>query len=342
MTQPRVSIIVLNWNGGDDTVTCLHSLQALTYPYINLILVDNGSTDDSLTKVEAEQFANSPHVIRTGCNLGFAEGNNVGIRAAQESSADFIMLLNNDTEIAADCIDRLMDIASIHKEVGVFGPRIFYMNPPDVVWFDRAVWNPASLRFDFPGQGEKESVLSTDPVETEYVCGAAMLFRTEVVRRIGVLDSRFFLVYEESDWSFAARRAGFGCLTVPAAKVWHKIGASFGSEESPLRAYFTARNHLLWTEKNRGKAELLRAVRNALKNVFPRLPGLSYVATPIHKRLVWGLLEFAREWRRFAVNPHIQARRCGLRDYLLRRFGDCPDEVRTLNTSWTRNCRLKP
>jgi GT2 family glycosyltransferase len=335
-SAPLISVVILNWNGADDTLACLDSLATLTYPNFTVLLVDNGSTDDSLQRVLANNWAFSLYIIENGANLGFAEGNNVGIRAALESGADFVMLLNNDTEIAPDCLDRLMDVAAAYPEAGVLGPRIFYMDPPDVAWFDRAVWNPASLCFDFPGQGEKESALSADPAETEYVCGAAMLFRAEVAKKIGLLDSRFFLVYEESDWGFAARRAGYKCLTVPAAKVWHKIGASFGSEESPLRAYFSARNHLLWVEKNRGKDELLRDVRNVLTSLSPHL-GLSPETAPLHKRLVWGLREFACNWQRLAANPHAQARRRGLRDYLLRRFGDCPDEIRALSTAWARS-----
>lgn len=332
--SPLISIIVLNWNGGDDTHGCLASMQGLTYPNFTVLLVDNGSTDDSLARARAATWEFPLRIIENGANLGFAEGNNVGIRAALESGADYVMLLNNDTEIAPDCLDRLMDVAVARPEAGILGPRIFYMDPPDVAWFDRAAWNPANLRFDFPGQGDKEYGLPTEPMETEYVCGAAMLFRAEVARKIGLLDSRFFLVYEESDWGFAARRAGYACLTVPAAKVWHKIGASFGSEESPLRAYFSTRNHLLWVEKNRGKDELLRDVRNTLTNVFPSL-GLSREAAPFPKRLLWGLREFGCDWKRLAVNPHIRARRRGLRDYLTRRFGDCPDEVRAWSRAWT-------
>lgn len=336
MSLSRIAIVILNWNGADDTLACLGSLAALTYPNFYVIVVDNGSTDDSLVRVRAVTWQFPLRVIENGANLGFAEGNNVGIRAALDSGVEFVMLLNNDTEIAPDCLDQLMDTAAANPQAGILGPRIFYMDTPDVAWFDRAIWNPVSLRFDFLGQGENESALSTEPIETEYVCGAAMLFRTEVARNIGLLDSRFFLVYEESDWSFAARRAGYACLTVPAAKVWHKIGASFGSEESPLRAYFSTRNHLLWVEKNRSRHELLRDVSNTLNNLLPHL-SLSREAVSLPKRLVWGLREFTHNWRRLAVNPHTRARRRGLRDYMLRRFGDCPDEIRALNATWARS-----
>ncbi len=334
-TPPAITIVILNWNGGEDTYSCLDSLQEVTYSNFVVLLVDNGSTDDSLERVCASKYKYPLTLIKNGSNLGFAEGNNVGIRAALDAGADFIMLLNNDTVMAPDCLARLMDVAANTPDAGVLGPRIFYMDPPDVAWFDRGVWNPETLRFDFPGQGDREADLSTDPVETDYVCGAAMLFRSDVARRIGLLDSRFFLVYEESDWGFAARRAGYKCLTVPAAKIWHKIGASFGSEESPLRSYFTARNHLLWVEKNRGKDELLRVLRNTLMSVLPH-PGLSVNTVPLFKRIFWGLKEFIHDWRRLSADARIRARRCGLRDFILRRFGDCPDEIRALSAAWVR------
>lgn len=329
---PKTAIVVLNWNGKADTLACLDSLRQMDYPAHRVIVVDNGSSDDSVAAIrEAHPWV---HLIENGANLGFAGGNNVGIRAALETDTEFVMLLNNDTLIAPDCIDHLVEAAQAHRDVGILGARIFYMESPDVVWFDRAVWNRETLRFDFPGQGETETKLSEQPLETEYVCGAAMFFRAEVARRIGLLDKRFFLVYEESDWCFTARDAGYRCLTIPKARVWHRVGASFGSEQSPLRAYFTARNRLLWMEKNRTSGELLRALwQSALGLLPPLLPG-SDTTFPLIKRLAWWPSEVVRNLARLNANPVVIARRLGIAHYLLRRFGDCPPQVRSLTKAW--------
>lgn len=336
---PKIGIVILNWNGGADTLHCLTSLRELSYPNFVVLLVDNGSTDDSLRAVREAAWNFPLQIIENHANLGFAEGNNVGIRAALEAKADFVMLLNNDTETAPDCLDELIAAAAAHPEAGVFGPRIFYMDRRDVVWFDRAVWNVDAQRFDFPGQDVREESLPSAPSDTEYVCGAAMLFRAEVAQKIGLLDGRFFLVYEESDWCFAARRAGHACLVVPAAKIWHKVGASFGSEESPLRAYFSTRNRLLWLEKNRPREELLRALAATDRSLKARLSLAAAQRGSWLKRLVWALRAYLHNRRRLNSDVQVRARRMAYRDFLKRRFGDCPDAVRRLSAEWSARRR---
>ena len=122
---------------------------------------------------------------------------------------------------------------------------------------------------------------------TEYVCGAALFFRAAVARKIGLLDERFFLVYEDSDWCFRARRAGFACVSVPKARVWHKVGTSFGSESSPLRTYFSTRNKLLWTEKNVSRREWWDILRAALRRLYPGFALDRKACVPAHKALLW-------------------------------------------------------
>jgi len=120
---PSVAIIVLNWNGRDDTIACMYSLQKLTYKRYQLIVVDNGSSDDSVSAIRAE-FP-SVHVIETGANLGFAEGNNVGIRHALDQGANYVLLLNNDTEVDEHLVDALVDAAESNADGGIFGPKIY-------------------------------------------------------------------------------------------------------------------------------------------------------------------------------------------------------------------------
>jgi GT2 family glycosyltransferase len=334
IASPTVAIIILNWNGGSDTYSCLESLSRLKYPNISVLLVDNGSTDESLTTIRGHNWPFSLRIIENNANLGFAEGNNVGIRAALEVGAEFVMLLNNDTEIAPDCIDRLLEAAKTHPDTGIYGPCIFYSDPADRIWFKGAEWNSKDLRFDFPGQGQKESTLPSEPIETDYVCGAAMLFRSEVARKVGLFDPRFFLVYEESDWCFTARRAGYRCLTVPSAKIWHKIGSSFGSEEAPLRTYFSTRNRLLWIEKNCSREELYCAVSATRRSLRPPLNLSGFTDASLAKRIAWSLREYLQTRRRYNADAHMQVRRIAYRDYVARRFGNCPDTVRDLNAAW--------
>jgi GT2 family glycosyltransferase len=335
MTASRsVWIVVLNWNGLSDTLACLESLRALHYAERRILVVDNGSTDGSLAAIESAGSRLAIDIIETGKNLGYAGGNNLGIRYALDRGADFVMILNNDTTVDPMLLDELVGAAERHPSAGCFGPWIFYMQEPDRLWFSRSEWEPGASAFTAPGKGRPASECRNQTTDTEYVCGAALFFRADVVRKIGLLDERFFLVYEDSDWCFRARRAGLGCLMVPAARVWHKIGTSFGSEASPLRGYFSTRNKLLWAEKNVSRREWWRMLCAALRRFYPRLAVDRGAAGSLARAWWWAGTGFAREWARSLRDPLEIAHRRGVLDYLLRRFGDCPPRIRVLTKLW--------
>lgn len=339
--SPSTAIIILNWNGIEDTLACLESLEGLAYPNFRVIVVDNGSMDNSLPRLRAYKPPYSYTLLENGANLGFAEGNNVGLRHALDSGAEFLMLLNNDTTIAPDCVDRLVEAAGRRPDAGVFSARVFFMDQPDKIWSSEIRWNPQTLRFVFVGQGESEDKLPSSPHETDTVIGAALFFRAEVARSIGLLDGRFFLVHEESDWCFRARRHGYQCLVVPSARVWHKVGASFGGEESPLFSYFGTRNIFLWLENNRGPFELARKLLLTLRGFLPKIRLDSGSNAPLMKKWIWALKESPRNWKHSFHSPVSQACRMGFRDYLFRRFGDCPAEIRHLSKAWSSGRRGK-
>jgi GT2 family glycosyltransferase len=339
--HPSVFVIVLNWNGMDDTVTCVESLEASTYPRMTVVVVDNGSTEGSLDRVTQRPWAMPVTVLQNGRNLGYAEGNNVGIRLALEASADLVLVLNNDTTVAGDTVSRLVQAAAEHPTAAALGPLIVYQDRPGTVWFSRALWRATRLTFEWPGQGGDIPDPCPASTETDYVCGAALLLRADAVRRIGLFDPRFFLVFEDTDWCFRARRGGFLCRMVPGARVWHKVGTSFGSEASPLRAYFSTRNELLWAEKHLPRTDWARLVLRALGRELPGFSVGSDSGVALWKRTWWALLGYGRDVSRLVRHPIHRASRAGLRDYLCRRFGDCPPGVRQLAREWTaRNLRM--
>jgi hypothetical protein len=335
MTAARsVWIVVLNWNGLSDTLACLESLRALHYAKRRIIVVDNGSTDGSVAALRSAGSPFAIELIEAGKNLGYAGGNNLGIRYALDRGADFVLILNNDTTVDPMLLDELVGAAERHPDVGCFGPWIFYMQEPDRLWFTGSEWEPAAAAFTAPWKGRLASELPNETMSTEYVCGAALFFRATVARQVGLFDERFFLVCEDSDWCFRVRRAGFGCVTVPSARVWHKIGTSFGSEASPLRTYFSVRNKLLWAEKNLSRRESWRILRGALRRLCPRFVLDKGAAGALSKALVWAVTGFLREWERKVHDPQEVAHRRGVLDYLLRRFGDCPRRIRVLTRTW--------
>ncbi|MHB1083816.1 MAG: glycosyltransferase family 2 protein [Thiobacillus sp.] len=325
-----VAIVILNWNGASDTLACLDSLVALTHPNFNVIVVDNGSRDDSLALLRPYQSPYPMALLETGANLGFAEGNNVGIRAALEAGADAVLLLNNDTVADPDLVSALVDAAKAHPEGGVFSAKIFYHAEPNKLWYAGAKWLADQQHFQHVGIGEIDDGQSyEDIVETDYASGCALFIRSEVINQIGLMDAKFFLTYEESDWCYRTRAAGFKCLFVPGAKLWHKVSASFGGVESPLQLYFYSRNILLWAERHLPRAAYWSLFRKTFHDSLRFSMGTRQDGA-LFKRLVWA---FSSLWTRLRQGGHDatgRARYLGFRDYLLRRFGDCPDEVRHL------------
>ena len=332
---PSVWVVVLNWNGLSDTLACLASLQHLHYARHTVVVVDNGSTDGSAAELRRAIRPHEIELIEAGRNLGYSGGNNLGIRHALGRGADFVLVLNNDTTVDPMLLDELIVAAERYPAAGCFGPWIYYMHDPDRVWFMRSEWNPAASAFTTPGKGGIAPELPHVPTSTEYVCGAALFFRADVARQIGLFDERFFLVYEDSDWCFRARRAGFECITVPTARIWHKIGTSFGSEASPLRTYFSIRNKLLWAEKNVSRREWWQILRGALRRLYPTPRMDRGAAGSMHRALRWAVNDLVREWGRKRHDAQEIAHRRGVLDYVLRRFGDCPPTIRVLTQTWT-------
>jgi GT2 family glycosyltransferase len=320
--EPRVAIVVLNWNGRDDTLACLASVSRIVHQNLGVIVVDNGSSDGSVAAIRDRHPR--VEVIETGRNLGFAGGNNAGIRRALELGADFVLLLNNDTEVDAGLVDAFVAAAHRHPEAGAFGARIYFHADPRRIWHAGTRWNNGTAGFEQIGEGElDDGQRFAREGETAYACGCAMFIPTPRLRQIGLLDERYFLYFEETDWCYRARAAGHPSIYVPDARLWHKVSVSVGGEGSPLMLYFVARNRLLWASRH-GTAAQRRAVRrstwNGLWNRFAASarPGSGGL------RAWWWAARAA--WR----EPRNRAVWLGVRDHLLGRYGDCPSEVRAL------------
>ena len=238
----HVGIVILNWNQPGDTIACLESLQRLDYPSYEVVVVDNGS-EDSSPELIRRRFPRIT-VIENGSNLGFAAGNNVGISHLMRGNAAYVLLLNNDTEVAPDFLSVLVEEGENRPEVGVLGPKIYYYDPSNVIW-------SAGGRVDRYGRARHLLVDEVDDgapqpvVDVDYVTGCAILVKRQVIERVGVLNERFFIYFEETEWCARARRAGFRVLYVPRSHVWHKIEQT-ARNQSRRYLYLMARNRLLY------------------------------------------------------------------------------------------------
>ena len=249
MSKPSVSIIILNYNGREDTLACLRSMEHLTYPNVQVIVVDNGSTDGSVEAFRAQHPRFT--LIETGANLGFTGGTNVGIRYALEHGADYIMLLNNDTVVAPDMLDVMVAVMEANPGVGVTGPTIYYYDAPETIWSAGGGidWS-RGLTWMIGIDEEDKAQFGLSPRSVDFVTGCAILARREVWQKVGLLDDKFFMYYEETEWCVRARRAGFDIMHVPSAMVWHKISKEQRAA-STRTYYYMTRNRLLFLYRSR-------------------------------------------------------------------------------------------
>jgi GT2 family glycosyltransferase len=240
----HVAIVVLAHNGLADTLECLSSLAQIHWSPLDVILVDNGSSDGTPGTV-ARRWPNVT-VLAQRQNVGFAEGNNVGIRHALDAGADYVFLLNNDTTIDADAIAHCVEVAEQFVDVGAVCPMIYFAEPPTLVWYAGAEFDPGRARSGrMLRYRELEAGAATGATETDRAVGAAVLLPRGALEQVGLLDRDLFFLYEDVDWSLRARRAGYRIYLARAGKVWHRVSAAAGGEHSPLIAYYETRNHLI-------------------------------------------------------------------------------------------------
>jgi GT2 family glycosyltransferase len=238
--------IILNFNGWDDTEKCLASLNLPQSSDFNVLLVDNGSTEDRSAKIRSR----FPHVLihKNTTNRGFAGGNNDGIKIALDEGADLVFLLNNDTIVAPGIWEALVSAFEQNPKHGVIGPIINYMDEPEMTMADGCVFNLPSRPGFFTRKPVEKATSALAVVPCDIVNGCAMAVRRTVLERIGLLDESFFIVHEESDFCLRARNAGFDCGILNKVLVWHKGSSSFRREGREHQRYFDARNllPLLW------------------------------------------------------------------------------------------------
>jgi GT2 family glycosyltransferase len=253
-SAPKVAIVVLNWNNYRDTMECLLSLQEVRYSPLDIIIVDNGSQDDSGVRLKGEFRRHT--FLFTRANLGFTGGNNLGIRYALEHGAENVLLLNNDTVVSPNFLDILVAYGKTDSTAGISGPKIYYYNEPQRIWstggyFKKLKGSMSTLGFNKIDRGEY-----TNAAEADFISGCAIMIRKDVFQTIGFLDETFFHYAEEADFCLRAKEYGFKVVFVPDSVIWHKVSRTFGGGLSPKYLYVRSRNRLLLVYKHFGRIYL--------------------------------------------------------------------------------------
>jgi GT2 family glycosyltransferase len=247
MTPPSVFIIILQYGNSQDTIKCLNSVKELRYPNLRTIVVDNASErteQDNIREYVKSQLANLKRIslVFNSQNLGYAGGNNVGMKYALSEGADYIFILNNDATVEPDTLDKLMAVAENDSQVGVVGPAI--INPEHTVYYGKIAWLKPELRHS--------SVPSRTPYlpPKAYLIGAGLLIKKEVLEKIEGMDEIYFLYFEDADFSIRAQLAGYKLQVVSEAKIFHQSSASTKKLGAPLLLRYHMRNALIFNSLN--------------------------------------------------------------------------------------------
>lgn len=261
MDKPLVYVLIINWNGMEHLQGCFDSLMAIAYPNVRLLLIDNGSSDGSVAFVR-NTYGNDSRVevLELDCNLGWAGGNNAGMEHAMAAGADFIFLLNNDTAVAPDVIERLLEAAQQRPQTAALAPKMLMFDCPDIVnsvglecSIIGAAWDRGIGRLDGPRWDDACRVIG--------VCGGAAFYRAAVLKEIGLLSTDFEIYLDDLDLCMRMWDAGYEVWTCPEAVVRHKFSATTGTGAWARRKYFlNTRNRMLLMLRNFPRAKLPLAI----------------------------------------------------------------------------------
>ncbi len=241
-----VSIVTINYNQAETTRQFLESANGLTYANYEIIVVDNASEPALSTQLDPHDYPRM-RLIRSETNLGFTGGNNLGM---QEARGDFFLIINNDTELTPNLIEELLQPFAENPAVGVTCPKIRYYDQPHVVQYaGYGSMNMFTGTAVPVGYQQPDHVRYDQPGPTPFAHGCAMLVSRAVINRVGRFADRFFLYYEELDWSQRIRNGGFLIYYQPSASILHKESVSVG-RHNPLKTYYLTRNRILYMRRH--------------------------------------------------------------------------------------------
>lgn len=339
MNEPMVAIVILNWNGWEDTIECLESLYQINYSNYRIVLVDNNSSNDSILKIkdycsgkikvksnffdynkdnkpirvkeynkeESEFKADKEDLtgdhlilIKNDENYGFAEGNNIGIRyALQTLNADYVLLLNNDTVVDKDFLGKMVNTGENSSNIGIIGPKIYYYNEPNKIWCIGGKIDWKLARGLHVGTNEVDTDQYNEIKEFDYVSGSAFLVKREIIDKVGLMDKKFFLYFEETDLALRASQNGYKNVYDPKAKIWHKVSKSGGGLSKPIGLYYITRNRWLFMKKwaKRSDYAFFVVIQFIMAIIFPIFLSIYYndkdLFVAYYRGLRQGYLDFS-------------------------------------------------
>lgn len=278
--MPNVGIVISNYNGWQDTVQCLESLQKQTCRDFEIILLDDASTNDSVQQLQKHLTENTVFLPQEA-NSGFAAVNNVGMRRALADGCDWVLLLNNDTVVAPDFLETLLRETPAGA---VSCPKMLFLDPPDEIWFAGGELDRTTGKVKHLGGHEKDGPAFAEKKQVSFITFCCVLLPRQVVEEVGFLDETLFMYCEDVDYCIRLADAGVPLWFLPDARIWHKAGGSAGGM---LSVYYITRNTLYLTCKGKSALQIRArtlpvlisgAARYALTKLLGRKKGRSYGA----------------------------------------------------------------
>lgn len=313
----EIAVVTINWNRWSTTLDCLAALRQSRGVAWRLFIVDNASSDDSCEHLRG--LGDDVELIEASTNGGWTGGNNIGVKRAFEQGYQAIFVLNNDAMVREDTLVRLLDARRKVGPLPVLGPLQLGVDDPEANFFGATSDEKTGLASQF----REEQAPNDGEFVTTFVIKGAGIFASRLhFDTIGYFDDNFYLNCDDSDWCRRAANAGFPLLMVPNAVIRHLGSATLGDFFAPLQVYFRARNRLLFAEKHGTAVQRLR----------------------LWRRMIWQAKELAGHNAAFVWLPRLlrarsgslAAFRRGLADYIARRFGDCPNEIRQWHSERNR------
>ena len=295
---PLVCVVLLNWNQCEDTLLCLESLAKISYSPTRIVVVDNGSTDDSVALIRRRYPA--VEVIALRHNAGCAGGRNLGLTYARSLSTDFILFLDNDTVVDPRFLCHLIDAAEKDPSIGILSSRIVLNSNPSICWTAGGVVNANgtvdALHYYTPSCGVPDYTFKVD-----WVPGCVLMMRREVYESIGEFDNSYFIYFEDVDWCIRASKRGYRIVVVPRSVVYHKVSQSSGGDYSPTKLYYWSRNRLYFMHhQTRGLQRLWTTVSLISEDITDGFGDIVLMKKPGHAKARWiGTLHFLLRRRGF-------------------------------------------
>jgi len=264
--QAPVAVVIVNWNGGEDTLAVIDELDEIEGPPLHLVVVDNGSTDDSVDILRSRRP--DIELVETGENLGFAGGNLAGLRHAF-AHLDFgwVLLINNDVAVDKGFLPPLIE-ACLEPAVGAAAPKIYYFEPRDRIWAAGGRLRLRETVTDELGQGEVDGPSWSRSADVSYLTTCCLLIPRDVLEVVGPLDPVFFIGVDDADWCRRALDAGYRLRYVAESRIWHKVALATGGSYTPFKTFHTGRSNTLYARRHFGWAGRMTFVAANLVALF--------------------------------------------------------------------------